>query len=297
MKKNIALQLFMAALLVSPSCTKEDDNLGDATQTDLFSPSISAVQSSASLLKSSFESGDEISLFAWTAAQGDDVTLTEEEFLIFNMQLTYDGSQWGPLESEDIDDEISECVVAGVYPSQFMSSSIEDLQAIDVDIESPMIYFRQSAEEWSGSLAPTFNNVLSQLNFNVTGSAQTSATMSVKGAISVAATLDLLSGVLTPASAETTTVSFAQNEISANLYSSLIIPQTITSFTITLSGSTYEYDGEGITLEAGDAIIQNISLTTPEVEGEIGEIVLGSQFDISEWEELADANGEFNFNE
>ncbi|MFR9524521.1 MAG: fimbrillin family protein [Rikenellaceae bacterium] len=291
--KRYILPILLVAFSLNTSCDDSSTEEG-MESSESFDPQISAPQSTTMLLKSGFEEGDEVSLFAWDAA--DVASPTTEEFSLFNLQLTYDGSQWAPFDQDDFESVTDQSIMVAIYPSLLTTSELEDLTSVEIDIETPTIYSRAELSSWSESLSPTLTNVQAQLSFNVNGTAQTASNMNFTATVSTTASLNLISGETTTSAAESTTVTFAQNSTSSNLYSSLMIPQTITSFKITLSGSTYEYSGDGITLEAGASIIQNITLTAAETEGTIGEIELGDQFDISEWEAATGATGEFNHN-
>lgn len=164
-------------------------------------------------------------------------------------------------------------------------------------MENQVLYYRVDMSGLGRSLTPSFSNAQSELAFNIVGDQQSATILNFSATVALTATLNLLSGSLTPNSAESATLEFTQNETTPNLYSSLMIPQTITSFKITLSSNTYEYDGAGITLEAGKSIVQSISLVSSTVDGEIGDIVLGTQFDIADWEEEQGATGDFSYNE
>ena len=269
MKLKLVTMVAMAATLAFTSCNNEDSN---AVELSKYITVEAGMGSLSRATATAFETGDAISVYAWTGSNAE----VQTPLVVNNAVNTYDGTKWTASPQMLWADVTTPHYFFGVYPSKTITDFTADSYdtVADVLVATVLGEGRTSA----GGIVPMiFDHIMSRIVVNLTFRTQWDGAPTVTSlAVNVqpGATVNYLTKTVT---ATGTASDFALGVTTANTsYEGIVIPQTASIIKIVIDGKTYTYTHPtGFTLESGK--IQTVNLIVGR-----DEITLGS-ITINEW--------------
>jgi len=297
--KKILLSLTIVALFIG-GCSKEDDapskyitvNAGIAEE---------KISTKGEVATTTFNDKDAISVYAWTG----DNTVIPSKLVVNNSLNTYDGTSWTAAPQMLWLDMTTDHYFLGVYPSHEITDFTADEYILNSgDQTTSDVLIATNTEKGmnatAGKAVPLiFYHVMSKLIVNLSFRNEWGGGNPKVDGVTVPATtkgtVNYLNKTVTAVSdASDASVSVPVVEQNTQ-YSSVLIPQTISNITITITSEKKPYvftnNDKGITLEGNK--IQIVNLTVGK-----DEITLDSPIKIAGWGGYADElNGEAQNND
>ncbi|MBR4772678.1 MAG: fimbrillin family protein [Bacteroidales bacterium] len=292
MTKTVQLAILSAAaLLMVAACNKETgkDSGADAKYITVQA-SIAQTKVAVSGNSSFFETGDAISLYAWT---GSDAVVADEKVVDGVVNTLQGDGSWTPAVQMKWADMVTPHYFIGLYPTRTVSDFKADPFTVDNTdyVASDLLVARNLAglKATQNPVSLTFDHAMAKLLVNLNFRNQWDETPAITSCEATAAgscTIDYLAG--TYAVAGQSAVALTAKEAAegyARSFSGIMIPQQgFRSVTITIAGQAYVYTHtEDIALEAGKYTILNLIVGRNKIE--IGEV------SINDWTEGTTLSG------
>ncbi len=290
MKKTFLSIAIVALAMGMNSCSSDNEPVNPQSKYITVSTEINTtrVATDAATGTQSFESGDQISVYAWTgdATQAPQVS----DRVVNNAINTFDGATWTAVPQMLWKNTTDAHYFIGVYPKN--ATSVTDLTAayytFDVDDqEASDLLVAVNAKGLKSENNPVplqFNHVMAKLKVslqfrNQWGGTPTVEKVTLKDA-ATAATVNYLTQKVTASTTAKADIELPVTEANAR-YASIVIPQTgVKSIVITIGGEDFTYtntDADGIKLEEGKTT--NVGLIVGR-----NEITLGT-VSIDDWQD------------
>ena len=285
MRKHI--HIFALAALVLFSCSKEKGGQEVQAGSNVLSikATVGATKSAAPLeLKSAFESGDQISLYAWMGS----ATAVPEKKIVDGVVNTFDGAVWTP-ETKMLWSYVKEKhYFLGVYPTKKITNFTADEYFLGPDLlvatELDGIAFKENPDPVSLS----FTHLMAKLDVNLRFRNQWEEIPTVN-ALKLSAkrefTVNYLTKAVTPIGS---VVNVPLTEITAvsghhRSFTGLQVPQEgVNTLTISIGDDDFVYQGP-IALESGKITTLNLYVGKDKIE--LGAVT------VSDWEDNAPIEG------
>lgn len=282
----------LSALAILSSCKHDKDDVSIFSSDELtISASVGQMSANKSLkLGTSFDAGDEISVYAWTGSA--DVVPTELQVNNSINTLQDDGT-WIADPRMLWKDGTSKHYFIGVYPQRALADFTADEYVLNTaDQEASDILVARNLEGISCRVTPvplTFTHIMSRLDVNINvvnfSTEPTEAVVKVNGKTN--ATINYLTKTVT-AKGDNSDIALQKVATADGYilsYNSIMVPQTgINEIVVEVDGQTFTYThSKDFTLKSGYYTTVNLTLKR-------SEITLGN-VDIVDWnnEEVIDA--------
>lgn len=232
---------------------------------------------------SAFETGDKISLYAWTG----DKTAVPDTRVVNGVENTYDGTDWTPASQMLWADMVSDHYFLGIYPAKAVTDFTADAYTLDpADYEGSDLLISTNLTGLKAQDNPvklSFDHALAKLQVSLNFRNQWDGTPTVSSVTATAAktgTVDYLSKAITAGTASSVDIPALDTPADgyALSFSGLMIPQDgFRTLTINVAGSDYVFTHTAdIPLVAGKITVVNLSLGRESIE-------LDSDITISDW--------------
>jgi len=291
MRRNVYSFLALAAAaLLAASCSNNDsdNSQAEAAKYITVSPTIgqmSRVTSADDGTPQKFESGDKISVYAWTG------TATGLENMVVNGSInTYDGtSKWTASPQMLWKDMTTPHYFLSVYPARTITSFAADPYTLDVNnVEGSDLLVATNLTGLTATSNPvdlTFNHVMAKLIVKLSFRNQWGGTPTVESVTATATDEATVNYLAASGSTEVTAVSKTNNEIAlpattANTkYTAIMVPQTgFNTIKITIDGKAYTFTHTAdIPLASGKYTTVNLIVGRDKID--VGTV------SINDWEE------------
>ncbi len=262
MKRLIISGFLLALTACSESINDQRESLNDnglQLSIDGITPNVSNA-----LMKSSFDPDDKLTLLAWN--EGDTDNYIREDFLFSGAKEAYS-------------EEVLAQNVATIYPTSLLEG-IDDFSSMLISHSNTFLYSKAAPNV-------VMKSVNAQLNFSIVGEIPTQNSIYLSGELSQTANFNLFTGDLSPSESYTSSITFVNSGTVSSLYSTLIIPQTLSDFTLTCGDNTYLYGGD-VEIAQGDVITLFVELIPPTTDGDFGKIEIGKWSDGDDVEDTFD---------
>lgn len=259
MKARIITSLMALAALLAASCAKES---GQKETAPLPQVPISVEASVSGLtkavtngLQTTFEDGDQLTLYAWT---GSNAAVPEKK-VVSGVVNTFDGTKWTPASTMLWKNVRDPHFFLGISPARTVNSFTADPVSSSEDLLVATILGDGIVAPQTVTAPPValeFSHVMAWLKVNVKYRNQWGGVPEavVTTAAATAGTIDYLTKTITPGTVATQTLAAATTAAEGYdaTYTSLCIPQGISTINFTIAGQTLVYThSEDIVLEAG----------------------------------------------
>lgn len=249
MKKKFLFAVTLAAVALA-SCNNDNGQVLSQTKPEYITVSTSIdnlTRVSTTGNASKFDEGDKISVYAWTGT-ADEVALAN--LAVNNSINELKDGKWQATPLMKWKDMSTPHFFLSVYPARTVTNFKADLVKVDAQkqLESDLLVAVNTGKSKAGLQATDnpvslhFDHMMSKLVLELTYRNEFSGTPTV-GSTSIEAknegTIDYLKGVITP---NGTVAPFHLQTVKTNeVYASVIIPQAVQKFTITINGKNYVY--------------------------------------------------------
>ncbi|MDD4820076.1 MAG: fimbrillin family protein [Flavobacteriales bacterium] len=222
----------------------------------------------------SFTSGDAISVYAWKGS----ASVIPATLVVNNSVNTYDGTVWTPAPLMRWDDMTSNHYFMSVFPSKAITNFTADTYTLDPTDQPKsdiLVATEVTGRTAAGGIVPlTFDHIMSKIIVSLTFRNEFDETpivtsLSVKG--KTTGTIDYLLKKVS-ATGEDSDINIPA--ITANkVYTSIMVPQGITTIDIVINGKTYTYTHNGeIALSEGTS--QTVNLIVGRSKIELGSVTI-----------------------
>ena len=277
MKLKLVGVTAMAATFAFTSCNNEDNKTVELSKYITVEAGMGSLSRATA---ASFETGDAISVYAWTGSNAQ----VQTPLVVNNAINTYDGTKWTASPQMLWADGTTPHYFFGVYPPKAITDFTADSYDTVADVLVATVLGDGRTSE-AGIVPMIFDHIMSRLVVNLAFRTQWDGTPTVTS-LTVNAQPGATVNYLTKAVTATGTASdFALSAITANTsYGGIVVPQEASIIKIVIDGKTYTYTHPStFTLESGK--IQTVNLIVGR-----DEITLGS-VTINDWTTGTTING------
>ena len=237
--------------------------------------------------KASFESGDKISVFAWTGS-ADAIPATR---VVDGVVNSFDGTKWTPAAPMLWDDRTTKHYFLGVSPARTVTSFTADAYSLDpADYAASDLLIATNLKGLTSKDNPValeFSHAMARLDVNLTFRNQWATAPTVASVTATAkktATVDYLAKKVTATGDAASVALKATDNVS---WSSLQVPQSgVRTLTITIDGQDFVFTHTtDIPLESGKYTTVNLTVGRDKIE-------LASDITIADWTSGSSLSGE-----
>ncbi len=274
----------LAAALLAAGCSNNEDTPTEAAKYITVNPSIGQMTRIATNADGSqhFETGDEISVYAWTGTATE--VNTTDSLTVDNSVNTYDGTTWTASPQMLWADPTSAHYFLGIYPKRSISDFKADGYTLDVDNQTASdLLVATNTEGLTARTAPggmvdlTFDHVMAKLVINLSFRNQWGGTPTVTSVTAqdaaTKATVDYLSKAVTADDASRADINLPATSANTR-YASIMVPQSgFRKIVINIGDSDYTYThSSDIKLESGKYTTVNLIVGRDRIE--LGEVAV-----------------------
>ncbi len=292
MKKQLQILALAATTLALGACCNNEETLPVTARQITVDASISTMTRVATTDNAStFENGDQISVFAWTGA-ADEVPA---ERVVDGSVNTYDGTRWTATPQMLWADLVTEHYFMAVYPAHEITDFKADPYTLNTadQMKADLLFAVNNGglKAQNNPVQLTFDHAMAMLHVNLHFRNQWGGTPKVASVVLdgyTEATVDYMAKTVT--GTKTGKAALVEATAAENFelaYSSIVIPSADTrKITITIDGTDYVYNHDtNIPLKSGHYTTINLNVGRDEITL--------ADVKISEWVSQGDAiNGE-----
>jgi len=274
MKKNYAFIAIAAATLLAAGCSNNDNDDINAAKYITVQTSIGGMTRVTTGSPQLFESGDQISVYAWT---GTATSVNTADMVVNGSVNTYDGSsKWTANPQMLWKNPTDAHYFLSVYPARTISNFTADTYTFDVnDQENSDLLVAKNLTGLASTANPVtlaFDHAMAKLIVNLTFRNQWGGTpevSSVSATAKTTATLNYVtaSNTVVTATGEQSTISLPATTANTQ-YASIMVPQTgFTTIALVIGGKTYTFTHTAdIPLESGKYTTVNLIVGRDQID-------------------------------